>query len=160
MEDAELVETLAATPVWLAEGFKGMRADDAVHRPVGEEWSVAEIVAHLRASDAIIRPRIIQLLVRPGSPLPTFDERAWAVVAARASLPIAVQLQAFSAVRAETIGVLRALSPTEWDIEGMHEERGSVTLRAVVNHLSTHEAGHREQFEEAIALARASRGEG
>jgi hypothetical protein len=46
-----------------------------------EGWSALEILAHLKASDDIITPRVYSILVRDEPIFLTLDERRWAEVA-------------------------------------------------------------------------------
>jgi hypothetical protein len=154
MDTTLIIETLAASPLWLRSGFADLSDEDAWRAPAPGEWCAAELLAHLRASDAVLAPRIFQLLIRPDAPLTGFDERAWAEVASRAQLPIAQQLAAFEAQRAELVGVLRTLAIEEWDRRGQHETRGRLTLREIATELADHEREHRHQFEAVIAALR------
>lgn len=135
MDIPDIVDTLSATPVWLAAGLRNLPEDLARQAPVSPEWSPIQILAHLRASDAIMAPRVVQVLTRPQAPLAGFDERAWARVVERAGLPLDTQLAAFQARRAELVGVLRALSAQEWEIAGQHETRGTLTIRTIATDL-------------------------
>lgn len=150
MDTQELVETLAATPVWLRGCFLRLSEANARVSPGAGQWSAADVLAHLRASDAILAPRVFQILARHEAPLIGFDERAWAALAARAQASIAMQLAAFEAVRAELVGVLKTLSPGEWAAVGHHETRGALTVREIVEDLASHEREHRMQIETLV----------
>jgi hypothetical protein len=154
METHEIIATLSSTPGWLRAEFSGLPDEVARHAPKAGEWSPAQVVAHLRASDAIVAPRVFQLLTRANAPLTGFDERAWAETAARAELPLATQLTAFEAQRAELVGVLRTLTDAEWEIVGQHETRGALSLREIATDLAEHEREHRSQLEAALAAVR------
>jgi hypothetical protein len=154
METQEIIEALAETPGWLRAGLVSLPEDVAWEAPAADEWSPAQVIAHLRASDAILAARVFQLLTRANTPLAGFDERAWAEVAARAHLPLATQLTAFEAQRAELVSVLRTLTAAEWEIPGQHETRGTLTLRVIATDLAEHEREHRPQLETAVAALR------
>lgn len=154
MDTHEIIAVLAATPSWLQAGLASLPEEAARQTPKAGEWSPAQIMAHLRASDAILAPRVFQLLTRANAPLTGFDERAWAEIAARAQLPLATQLAAFEAQRAELVGVLRTLTDAEWEIVGQHETRGALSLRAIAADLAEHEREHQPQLEAALAAVR------
>jgi len=110
-----------------------------------EEWSVAEIFAHMRAVDDIFTPRIYAILVRDHSPLAAYDERHWAEVARYAQVEFAMSLQLFTLRRAELVNILRRAEPTNWQHVGIHEEWGPVTLHAMLASFVVHEEEHYEQ---------------
>jgi hypothetical protein len=154
MDKHEIIAALAATPSWLQVGLASLPEEAAWRAPNANEWSPAQILAHLRASDAILAPRVFQLLTRANTPLTGFDERAWAGIAARARLPLSTQLAAFEAQRAELVGVLRTLTDAEWEIVGQHETRGALSLRTIAADLAEHEREHQPQLEAALAAVR------
>lgn len=153
MDTAQSLVTLADTPTWLRAGLSGL-SDAQMHRaPQPGEWCLVDILAHLRASNAILAPRVYHVLVRDQPPLIGFDERAWAVTVARAGLHPMVQVELFAGLRAELVGVLRTLDEAAWDRVGAHETRGRLTLREIVIDLAEHELEHYQQWNAArIAL--------
>lgn len=150
MDTVEMIEALAATPGWLRQAVAAVLPNLAARAPAPNEWSAADLFAHLRASDAILAPRVYQLLTRPGAPIAGYDERIWARVTGRAKLPILTQLTTFEAQRAELVGVLRTLTPKEWQIGGVHETRGQLTVLDIATDLARHELEHRAQLERII----------
>src|SRR4051794_13313900 len=84
-ETAALVERYAAAPGRIAYAAAGQAAR-LTEPPAPGEWSPRDILAHIRASDDILSPRLIQILVRDEPPLPSFDERRWAEVMGYAAL--------------------------------------------------------------------------
>lgn len=146
MDRTALVEALADAPQRFEEVLASFGDDRLVLRPSATEWSAIEIFDHVRASDGILRPRVVQVLIRPGTPLPSVDERAWADVSARASIPLRRRLLVFAAERAELVGVLRSLSDEEWALAGEHEDRGRQTIEDIARHIVDHEREHLDQL--------------
>lgn len=121
--------------------------DEALRRGLDAEgWSALEIVAHLRAADAILAPRIMQILVRPGSRYPALDERRWAEVAQSRQMPLETQLLLYGASRVQLIVALSQADPAAWLLTGEHEELGPQSVRSIATHLAKHEAEHVEQL--------------
>jgi hypothetical protein len=114
---------------------------------IGGDWSAAAILAHLRASDDNITPRIYAMLVRDNPPLPAYDDRRWAEVAGYERADFRTSLSAFTLRRAELVVLLRRLAPADWQRTGLHEAHGSITLLQVVTHLVEHEEEHCRQLE-------------
>ena len=113
----------------------------------GGEWSAVEILAHLRAGDAIFAPRVGAILARDDAPLPAFDERSWAIAAGYADVPFRDSLSDFAASRAETVRLLQRARPGGWARAGIHEARGPITLTDLVANWLAHEEEHCAQLE-------------
>ena len=138
----QLLRDLEATPVRLEELFAG-RDDAALRARAGtDNWSALDVLIHLRASDEIIAPRLVQLLVRDEPPLPAFDERRWADVVGYDAFPPALLLARFAARRDELLHALRRCAAAAWERTGRHEEDGSLTLWTIASRLAAHEAEH------------------
>lgn len=147
-ETTTLIARMQSTPQRLRAAVRRMQGDALTASRDGG-WSVREIIEHVRASDAIIAPRVYQLLVRDRPPLTGFDERAWAALTARAEVPLDAQLAAFAITRAELCGVLRTLSPADWERAGVHEERGEIAIIDIARWIAGHEDEHVAQVEAA-----------
>jgi hypothetical protein len=149
---AELLAGLAATPERLQAA--ALRAGAGARRaPAPGAWSVADTLTHVRASAAIITPRLHQAVIRPGVVWPAFDERAWSALAERSAPPLDVQLRTFALTRAELLLMLRSLTDAEWLRTGEHEEYGSLTVAHVVHAVAAHEAAHCDQADAAADAA-------
>jgi hypothetical protein len=151
VEPDALVATRAATADRLGALFAGLGEADARRAPAAGEWSAADTLLHLRASDAIIAPRAWQIVVRPGVRFPGMDEARWRALVARADEPVAAQVAAFATRRAELVALLRSLTPDEWAATGEHEELGTVSVRTLMERgLADHEAEHLAQIESLL----------
>jgi hypothetical protein len=146
-----LVDALAATPGRLRGLLGALSGERARPRPGAGDWTPVDVLLHVRASDAILAPRIPQILARPGVPMADIDDRAYGDVLARAGLTVAEQVEAFGARRAELVALLRALRPEEWSATGQHELRGPITIRDLVAWIAEHEAEHLAQIEAALS---------
>ncbi len=114
-------------------------------------WSAAETLAHIRAADAIVAPRLLQIAVRDEPLLVAFDERAWQEAADFIRLPVAALAQTFAAQRAELLHALERLPPAAWARTGIHEERGPLSMQVVAEGMLAHEREHLDQIESALA---------
>jgi hypothetical protein len=142
-------ERLRDVPVRIAKAFGTRRAPLLTAAPAKGEWSPAEILAHLRASDDILAYRTFMILARDNPPLPAFDERRWAEVAGYARMDALDSLQTYTRRRDELVTMLCELPPEAWARTGQHEQRGAVTLLDVLTTLLEHEEEHCEQLEAA-----------
>ena len=145
----ELLSRLATAPGRFAAALSRLDDADSVTGARPGEWSPAEVLAHLRASHAILEPRLLQMLVRDNPPLPAFDERRWLEVARFAALPITASLEVMSLQRKELIYALRGLSAADWERQGTHETGVPLTVYGLARQIADHDDEHSEQIEGA-----------
>ena len=111
------------------------------------EWSAAQILAHLRASDDILGHRLYAILTRANPDLPAFDERRWAEIAGYPQADFELSLKVFTLRRAELMTMLRAITIEDWQRLGHHELKGDISLFEVATSLLEHEEEHCVQLE-------------
>ena len=149
----DLVARLAETPGRIAAAAAGRSPEELTATPSEDAWSSMAVLAHLRASDDILSPRLVAMLVREEPALPAFDERRWVEVMGYAGADFQELLAAFTFRRAELVRVLRRLEPRDWQRVGLHEARGRITLHDTLRHIVEHEAEHCLQLEAMLAPA-------
>ncbi len=141
-----LLSRLATIPARIAEIVTGRSSDVLRSSSSQEEWSALQILAHLRASDDIITPRVYGILVRDEPTFLAFDERRWADVARYMYLEFHTSLQLFALRRNELVQVLRQLSLKDWERSGIHEVHGPQTVFAILTAVVEHEEEHCAQL--------------
>jgi len=144
---SEVIERLHDVPARIARVFGTLPVSRLSAAPAEGEWSSAEILAHLRASDDILAYRVYMILVRDNPPLPAFDERRWAEVAGYTRIDVLDSLQTYARRREELVTMLDGLASEAWARTGQHEIRGAVTLLDVLTTLLEHEEEHCAQLE-------------
>src|SRR5687768_15351612 len=102
-----LVGDLAAAPDVVIDLVESL-PPGAWTESVDDGWSLAEIVGHLRAADAIWTSRILFAVVHDGIAMPDVDERALQDVLHASGLLLGDQLTSYAFGRAELCGVLAA----------------------------------------------------
>jgi len=127
-EIEQVLSRLASAPGRFASALARLDDADSVASMGPGEWSPAEILAHVRASHAILEPRLLHILVRDNPPLPAFDDRLWAEVAHFVTLPVTTSLETMSLQRKELIYALRGVPASGWEWTGTHEVGGPVSL--------------------------------
>ncbi len=120
-------------------------------QPPGDGWSAAAVLAHLRASDAIIAPRLLQTVVRDEPPLLGWDERRWQEVADYEGLPAARLIAGFLLRREELLHALGRMPDESWQRKAQHEALGPLTLLQMAGHLAEHEQEHLDQIDSVLA---------
>lgn len=147
----DLIGALGATPDRLRRLLGAVAHQPPRPRPdPGTDWTAADVLLHMRATDAILATRIPQILARPHLPMADLDDRAYGEALARAGLTVAQQLDAFAARRAELVALLRTLRPADWSLTGQHELRGPISVRELAIWIAEHEAEHLSQIEQAL----------
>jgi uncharacterized damage-inducible protein DinB len=123
-------------------------------RPGSDEWSVAEILGHVRAADAIWSWRILLTTVHDGAAVPDVDERALQIVMESGGSTLTEQATTFALGRAELVGALRHLSEESWAHTCRHERHGVLTMADLVAGLADHEREHIVQLRSVLASIR------
>jgi hypothetical protein len=135
----------------LQELLRSLRPDQLSARASDEAWSAEELFEHVRASEAIIAPRIVQLLVNgPGLSWPSFGERRWATIMGRAQLPLEDRLALFELRRRELVALLRDLTAEEWSLRGDHPQLGRLSVADLCERMAGHEEEHCRQLAEIV----------
>ena len=146
-EKAALIARVLRGPGQVSRIFS-MLTDEQLRAPLApDEWSPAEVLAHLRAADDIQSIRAYMILARDEPPLPAFDERAWVAVAGYLTLDPRASLDLYFRRRLELGRMLREAAPADFERVGMHETLGRLTLTALLERLARHEEEHVAQLE-------------
>jgi len=142
---------LGATPLRLQALAAGSPEPRWRAQPLGDGWTAIEILAHLRAADEILAPRLTQIAVHAEPFLIALDERQWAEVVGFSRLTPAQLAHGLAARRKELLHWLRRLPAADWQRTGVHEAQGPVTLLTVAHNLAAHEAEHLDQIASVLA---------
>ena len=149
-ETDRVIDRLAAAPGRFAEMLSRLEDADSVTVAPEGEWSPEQVMAHVRAANDILEPRMYQILVRDATPLIGFDESRWQQVAGYASLPVTDLLHTMMLKRKELIHALRGLAPEDWERTGTHEVRGPMTVLDIARQIADHEDEHLAQIAATI----------
>lgn len=150
LEHELLLSRLAASPAHFQALLARLEDADSVTTADAGEWSPHEVVAHMRAANDILEPRVLQVLVRPNTPLIGFDEERWLQVLGYAKLPVTDLLQTMACRRKELVSALRTVSAEDWERSGIHEVRGPMTVYELATQIAEHEDEHLAQIARAI----------
>jgi hypothetical protein len=123
-------------------------------RPAPDKWSVAEIMAHLADSEIVTSFRLRQILGTPGTPIPAYDQDAWAKSGRYEKRDARKSLETFRVLREANLALLKSLKPEQWQHHGMHSERGAETIERLVTLIAGHDLNHTQQIERIVAPAK------
>jgi DinB superfamily len=141
-----LLSRLANIPARIAGISSGWSSETLQRPPSPDGWSALEILAHLRASDAILVPRVYAILLRDEPSLLAFDERRWADLAQYMQFSFSTLLQHFALRRGELVEMLCQISSLDWERCGIHEVHGPQTIFVILTTLVEHEEEHCAQL--------------
>ena len=132
----------AGTLVALVEGLS---SDDLGRRPTPQKWNIREIAAHLADDELVGAYRIRLILSAPGTEIQAFDQDVWARRYGIADVKESIAV--YRILRNENLRLLRSLNPEEWNMFGVHAERGVESLRDISQYYAGHDINHFLQIE-------------
>jgi hypothetical protein len=148
-EDPAVV--LATTAASFRSGTQGLTPQEIHKRPEPEEWCVAELLGHLWDAEIAYSFRVRAILAQDRPDLIGYDQDAWAGLA---KPEYAELLDAFDALRASNLVLLRATQPEGFERVGVHIERGPMSLRLFTDTMAGHDRAHLRQLEQTVAAIR------
>jgi hypothetical protein len=113
----------------------------AIHRYAPGKWSIKEVVGHVTDAERVFSYRALRFARGDETPLPGFDEKAYAPAGrfdTRALLDLAVELDA---VRRATIALFTGLDPEALARRGTANTK-EISVRALAYIIAGHERHH------------------
>jgi hypothetical protein len=144
---ADFLALQAAAPETLAALTAGLSADELARRPSPDKWSIQEIAAHLADDELVGAYRIRMILSSPGTAIQAFDQDIWARTGRYGSIDTKASVEMFRTLRHANLALLGALTPPEWNLYGIHAERGAESIRDIAMYYAGHDLNHFKQIE-------------
>lgn len=127
--------------------LKNVSAEQATSLRDGPEgWTILEILCHLRDFDIIFRERAEMMLEGTHPTLPAFDHEAMAIDKAYNEEDFVYAYDALRVSRSQTKEFFTALSAEQWELAGVHPERGEFSMTDALIQVSHHDITHIEQI--------------
>ena len=149
VEDAGPRASLAGGLDALAAVLEGADAD---HAYAPGKWTVRQVVQHVADAERIFATRALRIARGDATPLPGFDENAFADATAGDTRPLADVLGELRAVRASTLALVDGLPADAWACVGT-ASRHAVSVRALVWITAGHALHHAAVLRERYGLA-------
>jgi hypothetical protein len=147
----ERMARLARTPDQVAAALGRQRPSVLARRPAPEAWSPTEIVCHLRDIEEVFGERVATILANEEPALPEAGPaERWARERQYARHDPTLALAHFRRRRGESLEMLVALPPADWQRGGEHPARGRLSIDMLVAHLAWHDDNHLEQLTRAL----------
>jgi hypothetical protein len=137
----------AKPPDVLAALVEGLSAEHLGQRPAPGKWCIREIVAHLADDELVGAYRIRLILSAPGTAIQAFDQDVWARTGRYSTREIIDSLALYRTLRFANLKLLQSLTAQEWDMFGVHAERGIESLRDIAMYFAGHDINHFRQVE-------------
>lgn len=150
-----MAKTLRATPAALDSLTADLSPSHWIRRPDEGEWSLTEILCHLRDVDREVNlPRLKKVLQESNPFLAGMDTDPWAAERQYNHQDGKVALHDFTQYRLEILSILDQLSPGDWDRPARHAIFGPTQIRELVSILAGHDRLHLRQISNTLDLIR------
>jgi hypothetical protein len=146
-EITELLERFRRGPELLAVVLTGVFGEEEDFQPSTGSWSVRQIIAHVADSEVVGAQRFRQVIAEENPTLVAYDQEAWTRNLDYARRKPKHSLESFRRMRAENYDLLQELPEAAFDRTGNHTERGSITLRGLLETYAQHAENHARQMQ-------------
>ena len=145
----QILTTLTATPPRIAALTAGLASAQLRSSPDHGEWSLNDLLAHLRSCSDVWGSCILEILAQEKPVLRVVSPRTWIKKTNYLNLEFEPSLQAFILQRTDLLAGLTPLAPEDWSRSATVIKDGKVSERTVVFYAQSfalHEQGHIEQM--------------
>jgi hypothetical protein len=153
----EILGVLAQTPQRIAEFTDGLTLDQLRTAPAPGEWSVNELLAHLRACADVWGNCITHILEQDTPTLRAVNPRTWIESTDYPTQAFSRLFGAFAAQRASLLAVLKPLTSKAWTLNATVTGAGSpleLTLHSYAQRMAIHERPHVKQIRRIVNAVR------
>jgi hypothetical protein len=153
----QILSILSASPPRIAELTNGLEPAQLHTPPSQDEWSVNDVLAHLRACGEVWGGYIRTILAEDRPTIRAISPRTWIKKTNYLEQEFQPSFRAFERQRAELLSVLQALPPAGWSRAARVIAVGRDYERTVLDYadrLVRHERGHVRQIESIVNAMR------
>lgn len=149
----DLLDELAGFANRLWEGIDAAAPSDWRYRPTVEEWSLSELVCHLRDVEREVhQPRFRRLIAQDNAFIAGADPDRWTAERVYQDEDGEGALAAFAAARQNTLALLQPLSNEMWQRRGRHAFFGPTSMHELLNLVVQHDRAHWQQVQNLLGL--------
>ena len=142
MKREELLARLAGYPAKVHTVTAPLTEEQLRRRPGQGEWSIKEVLGHLRDSAELLGERVRRMATDENPYLPEFKEAELAVDRRYQDDVTPVMLGRYVEHRAAMVALLRGLSDEGWERIGNHWKDGRVTVQSTAEGIARHDQEH------------------
>ncbi|MDK1080142.1 MAG: DinB family protein [Anaerolineae bacterium] len=141
-----LIAYLISVPASISGLLNQFSDRDLTRRPIPDEWSLTEIICHLRDTEREINfPRLRMILELDIPFIPSRDNADWAETRKYNDQDISKALNEFTSERIQLVNILKTLK-REWQLEARHAIFGPTNLQELVKFMVEHDKLHIRQI--------------
>lgn len=148
--DGEFATVMTSGHAALVARLRGNAAKAGFAYAAGK-WTLAESLLHLADAERVFSYRMLSFLRGETTPLPGFDENAWAPQGKAAVRDFGGVVDEFEAVRQATIALVRGAPAGAWANRGTMSGT-TATARATAYIIAGHERHHDALFHERYGV--------
>jgi uncharacterized damage-inducible protein DinB len=138
----QLIDAYLAGAQTLRKAVAGMSREQLLSRPVAGKWSTLEVVCHLVDSDQAWIHRMKRVIAENRPLFIGYDESRFAAALGYQERDLEEELTIFEVSRRQMARIMRKLPAEAWARDGVHNERGLLTLQehlqVEVEHVTHH----------------------
>jgi DinB superfamily len=131
--------------------FRDVPESKGAYRYAPDKWSVRQLVCHLSDTERIMAYRALRIARADATPLPGFDENAFAPESGADAVPLAELVAEFADVRRATVALFRHLPGEAWTRRGRASD-SPVSVRALAWIIVGHPIHHLEVLRERYGV--------
>ncbi len=146
----QILTMLAATPLRITELTAGLTTAQLHAAPGPREWSVNEVLAHLRACADVWGDCIVTIINHDSPTLRAVNPRTWIKGTNYLEQAFQPSLHAFTTQRTALLAVLEPLMPAVWSRSAIVTGAGKPLVRTVQSYaqwMAEHERPHVKQIQ-------------
>jgi hypothetical protein len=155
----QILTRLAAMPASLAELTQGLTPAQLLATPEPGEWSVRDVLAHLRACSDMWGKYILVILNEDRPTFKAVNPTTWINQTDYRQQEFQPSLQAFAGQRSDLLAVLQPLAPDAWYRTATVTGAGKPLERTVFTYaqwLANHERSHIRQVKNIVNVVHRS----
>lgn len=142
----------------LAMVLTGVFGEEEDFVPAPGKWTIRQLIAHLADAELVGAHRFRQVIAEDNPTLIAYDQDAWTANLDYARRKPKQSLDSFRRLRAENFELLKGLPESAFLRTGNHTERGTVSLRELLEGYAGHAESHARQMQEIREQYKQARG--
>lgn len=153
----QVLTSLRESPTRIAAVSAGLAPEQLRTAPAEGEWSVVEVLAHLRACADMWGGSIVAIVAEDRPTFKAVNPTTWIKKTDYPTLEFGPSFRAFCAQRAELLAVLEGLPPEGWERAATVKVWGATYERSVMFYaewLARHERPHVKQIAKIVEVVR------
>lgn len=143
-----LIATYLSGVKQLRESVKGLSSEQLKARPIAGKWSTLEVVAHIADFEPVYADRFQRVAALKKPLLLAADENDFAAKLGYHDRDIEQELQFIETIRTRMAALLSRLPEESFTRQGIHSEKGLVTLEQLLQSAIGHIPHHVKFIEE------------